>query len=408
MVRLEETVIGALSTLRDRLGGMKTPLIEGHIKENPKDPKGYLALAFNEQNHAKALRIIREGREKCGENSLFCHAGAMKYGSMGMTDEAVEALKAAIDLDPINTTSILSLATLLNRTGRYTEAKEWWLRLIELDPEIHSAWFGLGKSEHELGNHEDALNAMNAALFIAPKEGIDENMVPAKDIQKGYLHSRATGFIELGRLDEAMEDIERIFKLDKRHAKKAAGELISVYQEKGREGLPVILKLSEKMMELFPETTDDPTFFLGLSLMYKMMGQTEKIGALFDRAMELGMPESKALDFKGMALIQAGLYEEALKTYERLIKLTGEEDYRKNITAIEAIMSRQDMSDGLMVLPSVPGGPEPGSVFERPPPVGMEGPSGPGKKAKIGRNDPCPCGSGKKFKKCHLGREDDL
>jgi preprotein translocase subunit SecA len=25
---------------------------------------------------------------------------------------------------------------------------------------------------------------------------------------------------------------------------------------------------------------------------------------------------------------------------------------------------------------------------------------------KIGRNDPCPCGSGKKYKKCHLGRED--
>ena len=27
---------------------------------------------------------------------------------------------------------------------------------------------------------------------------------------------------------------------------------------------------------------------------------------------------------------------------------------------------------------------------------------------KIGRNDLCPCGSGKKFKKCHLGREDAL
>jgi hypothetical protein len=27
---------------------------------------------------------------------------------------------------------------------------------------------------------------------------------------------------------------------------------------------------------------------------------------------------------------------------------------------------------------------------------------------KVGRNDPCPCGSGKKFKKCHMGREDDL
>jgi hypothetical protein len=28
--------------------------------------------------------------------------------------------------------------------------------------------------------------------------------------------------------------------------------------------------------------------------------------------------------------------------------------------------------------------------------------------AEIGRNDPCPCGSGRKFKKCHLGREDEL
>lgn len=26
------------------------------------------------------------------------------------------------------------------------------------------------------------------------------------------------------------------------------------------------------------------------------------------------------------------------------------------------------------------------------------------RRMKVGRNDPCPCGSGKKFKKCHLGR----
>ena len=27
---------------------------------------------------------------------------------------------------------------------------------------------------------------------------------------------------------------------------------------------------------------------------------------------------------------------------------------------------------------------------------------------KVGRNEPCPCGSGKKFKHCHMGREDAL
>ncbi|MAE28149.1 MAG: hypothetical protein CMJ87_04075 [Planctomycetes bacterium] len=27
---------------------------------------------------------------------------------------------------------------------------------------------------------------------------------------------------------------------------------------------------------------------------------------------------------------------------------------------------------------------------------------------KVSRNSPCPCGSGRKYKKCHLGREFDL
>ena len=26
---------------------------------------------------------------------------------------------------------------------------------------------------------------------------------------------------------------------------------------------------------------------------------------------------------------------------------------------------------------------------------------------KIGRNDPCPCGSGKKYKNCHLGKDQE-
>ncbi|MBU2552717.1 MAG: SEC-C domain-containing protein [Proteobacteria bacterium] len=28
--------------------------------------------------------------------------------------------------------------------------------------------------------------------------------------------------------------------------------------------------------------------------------------------------------------------------------------------------------------------------------------------SQVGRNDPCPCGSGKKFKRCHMGREEEL
>ena len=35
-----------------------------------------------------------------------------------------------------------------------------------------------------------------------------------------------------------------------------------------------------------------------------------------------------------------------------------------------------------------------------PPPTGTGGPSTTGKRKKVGRNEPCPCGSGTKFKRC--------
>jgi preprotein translocase subunit SecA len=42
--------------------------------------------------------------------------------------------------------------------------------------------------------------------------------------------------------------------------------------------------------------------------------------------------------------------------------------------------------------------PRQGAPDQKPEPIHREGP-------KVGRNDPCPCGSGKKFKKCCGGNE---
>ncbi len=46
-----------------------------------------------------------------------------------------------------------------------------------------------------------------------------------------------------------------------------------------------------------------------------------------------------------------------------------------------------------------PEGPEDISDLER-----LLSPPQPAKQTTVGRNEPCPCGSGKKFKKCCLGR----
>jgi preprotein translocase subunit SecA len=53
--------------------------------------------------------------------------------------------------------------------------------------------------------------------------------------------------------------------------------------------------------------------------------------------------------------------------------------------------------------------PRPGQAVRSgaPATAGQTGPATPAKrdKAKVGRNDPCPCGSGKKYKNCH-GRQE--
>ncbi len=48
----------------------------------------------------------------------------------------------------------------------------------------------------------------------------------------------------------------------------------------------------------------------------------------------------------------------------------------------------------------------PNEIYERyEKPHLMPLPRGGGKSRKVGRNDPCPCGSGKKYKKCCLGKD---
>ncbi len=66
--------------------------------------------------------------------------------------------------------------------------------------------------------------------------------------------------------------------------------------------------------------------------------------------------------------------------------------------------SEPGASDPFGLTPVAPPATSTGSTSGPPPAVtggGTNGSAGDGEYANVGRNDPCPCGSGKKFKKCH-------
>jgi tetratricopeptide (TPR) repeat protein len=104
-----------------------------------------------------------------------------------------------------------------------------------------------------------------------------------------------------------------------------------------------------------------------------------KAGDVHDQC---GHPE-KAVELYEQALEKAedpydkeGVYERLIPLYEKLGKDEEAERIRR--------MEEQDRETAL---------PWPSSV-------------GPLRKEKIGRNDPCPCGSGRKYKKCCLNKAD--
>ncbi len=80
----------------------------------------------------------------------------------------------------------------------------------------------------------------------------------------------------------------------------------------------------------------------------------------------------------------------------RAIETLEAEAEERHQAELEAAVARHPGEDG--VVPPPTGGPSLDELREdaanRPPPVTRAAP-------KIGRNDPCPCGSGKKFKQCH-------
>jgi preprotein translocase subunit SecA len=63
---------------------------------------------------------------------------------------------------------------------------------------------------------------------------------------------------------------------------------------------------------------------------------------------------------------------------------------------------QEDPVQGFDAAAQAEGDPEP--VEERGPPVAVVEQRVLTEDQKIGRNDPCPCGSGKKYKHCHLGK----
>jgi tetratricopeptide (TPR) repeat protein len=147
----------------------------------------------------------------------------------------------------------------------------------------------------------------------------------------------------------------------------------------------------------------DGSLLVGYGTVLRFLGRLEEAEELYRQALALDDDNLDAWESMAQLAGQRGDIPQATHCWRRVLGLALvtplSPDVRQELLD-RARMSLEHLSRGeiLEFAPQMVGGSQPAQRSPAPPQAPR---SAPGDAAKVGRNDPCPCGSGKKFKHCH-------
>ena len=127
------------------------------------------------------------------------YAGLLEH--TGRLDEACRQSEEAVSLDPLSAPLILVHASSLHAARRLAEAVDQYRRVLEIDPELESAWFGLWYSHAGAWDWERA-------------EAVTREIV-AKHPHSPYAYvNLSTCVMNRGRLEEGLAAIRKALELE--------------------------------------------------------------------------------------------------------------------------------------------------------------------------------------------------
>ena len=377
MVREDETVFGIAKMIERDIAAQGIPLakyfemLESEIARNPLNPVPYAKKSFLLQRSTyQAVEVVERGLKAVGDNHLLYHCRGMAYEHAGQRSRALEDFKRAVEIYPIATETIVTLGTLLTRDKRYDEAMSYWDRLIELSPEMFMAWNGKARIEFEIGDYQNAINHATAATFCQPEQPV--------------LHENLGKILfAADRFADGLREYETAANLDGEKRKIASEMKVVTKKLLLKKRYWELAQIYEKANELDPGNVDT---LMGLAGVYGGLGETDKEIHYLD---ELYSASEKTdivplLELTATALGNAERLREAAHVTERLYRMTNDKSYLINLAQMAMALDDRSLIEPYMA--------EISSLMSQKPRES---------EFKAGRNDPCPCGSGQKFKKCH-------
>ncbi|MGE0087540.1 MAG: tetratricopeptide repeat protein [Desulfococcaceae bacterium] len=210
-----------------------------------------------------------------------------------------------------------------------------------------------------------ALSAETMRLMFAGKSESKEDMKEAYE-RSPFQYGKTMAMGKVMEVDEAIEKYQKAIEKNPKDADKYIG-LGNIYY---------FMDLFTKSAAIYQQAIEaDPRYFQAYYSLARIAEEKEDAHRALEW-MEKGLPYlEKPKYYKGSGLEQDEFLDAYCDYYNSLLELTG--------------------SDKPRIAP--PGGFSERESYEPVQPVRRE--------KKVGRNDPCPCGSGKKYKKCCLMKE---
>ncbi|PQP35234.1 hypothetical protein C6A37_03635 [Desulfobacteraceae bacterium SEEP-SAG9] len=374
---------------------------------------GHSMYAQRKVEHAtrsfqKALDKYRELGDAQGEASQLSNLGIAK-GDQGEFDEAVVYFEQSAHIygelnDGINeATQIIKQGHVRRAEKQYGGAVKHYEDALSRFRTLKYA-IGEGNTELDLGQLYSEKREWDTAVGCYHR---------AKEIftKMGHQERESLCFVFIGHTERAREQIDAAidaFKKAMELYKKAENPLgvANVASQMGllqyeQKNFGEAERLYRQALEGFQEKEDtegETNLLSNLGTLYFNTGQLDPAREHFEKALSILRKVGHPLGIAGVLQNLSYVYEKEEKYTEAYDCLTEAKDLfdrlkmEREVEAIDQHLIHLDEKAGKS-LDNMRSELFPGLA-------GTEKKSGKKKEAKVGRNDPCPCGSGKKYKKC--------
>lgn len=292
------------------------------VRRAPSDAErnGYLGMLLHAHDRTEAaLTLYQRAHALKPEDHRWAYLTGAVQASLSRSNEAAESFRKTLQLKAGDTPAMLGLADALAAAGQFTEARDWYGKVLAREPDMAVAWYGAGRTWAGEGQHEKASAHFRRAVELFPGYGAAHYALAQALQKQGDAKAAET---ELAAYEK-----------DRTGTPPRPDPLLASVRSLNRGILPLLAQAKRAAAEGRPDEAItlhlqalgiDPKqeqIHINLISLYGRTGKVELAERAFRRAVELNAGRDEAHYNYGVMMASTGRLNEASEAYRTALKL---------------------------------------------------------------------------------------